>query len=218
MVISLCGQKGGVGKTTVAVALIGELLERGRRVLSVDADPQGSLRTWGAVATEGGHPTPTMVSMDATMHHPGQLDALAAGYDVTIIDCPPRLGDVQRSALMISDLAILPCGPSAMDAWAITESVETVRSAQVLRPKLRAVVLITRVLSRTALGRGARDVLAGTGLEVLRAELGSRVAYMEAPAAGLGIAQYDHEAAGAEVRALVDELVGMPIERVEVLQ
>lgn len=208
MLIALCGQKGGSGKTTAAIAVAAELLARGKRVLLVDADPQGTARTWADVAAEAGRPVPTVVVMGAKMHLPGQLDALAANYDFTVIDCPPRHGDVQRSALMIADLAILPCGPAAVDVWAMTEPVEIIGEARKIRPDLRVFALVTRKVSRAAIGAAARGNLGSLGLPVLKTELGFRIAYQEAPAAGLGIAQYaPRSAAAIEVRALVNELL-----------
>ena len=208
MLIALWGQKGGSGKTTAAIAIAAELLARGKRVLLVDADPQGTARTWADVAAEAKRPTPTVVAMGAKMHLPGQLDALAGSYDFTVIDCPPRHGDVQRSALMIADLAILPCGPAAVDVWAMTEPVEIIREARKLRQDLRVFALVTRRVSRAAIGAAARQALEALGLAVLRSELGFRIAYQEAPAAGLGIAQYaPRSSAALEVRSLVDELL-----------
>ncbi len=216
MITALCGQKGGSGKTTAAIAITGELLARGARVLLVDADTQGSARTWGDVAAEHGHPAPTIVVMGSTMHLPGQLDAIAPHYDHVLIDCPPRLDDVQRSALMVADLAVMPCGPSAVDAWAMAASVQVVQRAQSVRPELRVVALITRKIAHTVIGAGARDALAQTGLRVLGAELHARVAYQEAPAFGLGIAQHaPRDPAAAEVRALVDELLREGITHVQ---
>lgn len=208
MLIALCGQKGGSGKTTAAIAIAAELLARGKRVLLVDADPQGTARTWADVAAEAGRPVPTVVVMGAKMHLPGQLDSLAVNYDFTVIDCPPRHGDVQRSALMIADLAILPCGPAAVDVWAMTEPVEIIGEARKIRPDLRVFALVTRKVSRAAIGAAARENLGSLGLPVLKTELGFRIAYQEAPAAGLGIAQYaPRSAAALEVRTLVNELL-----------
>ena len=102
MIISLIGQKGGVGKSTLATCLAAEYHLRGASTLLVDADPQGSVRTWGDVAAEAGHAGPTIVSMGSGLHKPEQLPAIARNFDVTVIDCPPRLGDIQRAAMMVS--------------------------------------------------------------------------------------------------------------------
>ena len=207
-IIALCGQKGGSGKTTAATSIAGELVDRGLEVLLIDADPQGSATTWGNVAYELGNAKPDMISTEGRRITPAFFDQLAAPYEMTVIDCPPRHDAIQRAALMACDLAVLPCGPSTWDAWAMTESVELVTEAQALRPELIAYALITRRIAGTNIGAEARKVIRQAGLPVLRSELGLRVAYQEAPAAGLGAAQYaPNDAAGAEVRALVTELL-----------
>ncbi|HWO11585.1 MAG TPA: ParA family partition ATPase [Polyangiaceae bacterium] len=206
MIVTLMGQKGGVGKSTTAICLGMAAFQRGHGTLLVDADPQGTLRTWSEVAAENQQAAPTVVAMGASMHRPGQLDVIAKNYEYTFIDCPPRHGEVQRSALMISDLAILPCGPSASDVWALTSSLELVESARSLRESLRACIVITRKQPRTSLGRDARSVLESSGLTVLSSELLYRVAYQEALAAGTGVTGRRRDAAASEVQRLFEEV------------
>jgi chromosome partitioning protein len=212
-IVALAGQKGGSGKSTLAINLAAEMLARGLRVLLVDADPQGTARTWGAIANEAGHASPTVVSMGSDLWKPHQLPKLAESFDVAVVDCPPRHAEVQRAALMVANLALLPCGPSASDAWALAESVELVTAAQRARPELVAATVVTRKVANTSIGKAARESMAVSGLPMLKAELGFRVAYQEAPAAGLGVAQYAPSSEAAdEVRALtgeVLELLGM---------
>lgn len=212
MIVAVTGQKGGVGKSTTAICLAVCAMQRGQRVLLVDADPQGTVRTWGDVAAELGRPAPTIVAMGATMHRSGQLAALAKEFDLTIVDCPPRHGDVQRSALMVADVALLPCGPSAADAWALSGTLDVIGEARALRDDLRACILITRKQGRTALAKQARKVLSSSGLHVLETELASRVAYQEAIAEGRGVTDVraskaaDKGAASLEIGSLLEEL------------
>ncbi len=208
MIVALTGQKGGVGKSTVAVNLAAEALGRGMKVLLVDADPQATARTWGSVAADQGHSIPTLVAMGTEMHRPDQLAQLAHGYDLVVIDCPARVDAVQRSALLVADLALLPCGPSAPDAWALAASLVTLEEARQFRPHLDAAVVVTRKQKGTALGKGAREVLEQTGLPLLRTELGYRVAYQEAMAAGLSVSAYAPSSeASREARNLLDDVL-----------
>lgn len=209
-VIAFVGQKGGTGKSTLAIATACELLERGQRVLLIDADPQGSSRVFADVAQEQGRPVPTVVAMGAGLHRPDQLPALAGAYDVAVIDCPPSTGPVQRSALMAADLAVIPAGASPVEVWALGGTIAMVREAQELREDLRVALVVNRKDARSVLGRSGRASLEATGLPVLATEVALRVAFAEAPAAGQGVTVYapGSEAAG-EVRGLVDEILGI---------
>jgi chromosome partitioning protein len=208
MIIALCAQKGGTGKSTLCINLAAEGVARGHSVLLVDADRQATCRTWGAVASEHGHPLPTIVAMDANMHRPGQLDRIAKGHHLVLIDTPARIGEVPASALMMADLALLPCTPSGADTWALAETLELVAKAQTFRPQLRTAIVINRKQGRTALGQGVRKALADTGVPILRTEIGQRIAFQEALHAGLGVTRYEPRgSAAAEICALWNEIL-----------
>lgn len=214
MILALAGQKGGAGKSTLAVCLAVEALARGQRVLLVDADPQGTARTWAEVAVEAEQPTPTAITMGASMHRDGQLRALAPAYDLVVVDCPPRHGEIQRAALMVADRVLIPCGPSGPEVWSLGDTLQLVAEARGLRPELPAHLVLTKVQPRTAVGAGARTALEGTGLPVLDARCGFRVAYQEALVCGQGVTTYEPEGAAArEVRNLFTELFGAPERR-----
>lgn len=212
MIISLIGQKGGVGKSTLATCLAAEYHLRGATTLLVDADPQGSVRTWGDVAAEAGQAGPTIVSMGSGLHKPDQLPALAQNFDVTVIDCPPRLGDIQRAAMMVSNLAVLPCGPQPSEVWALAATLEIVEEARMLRPDLVAAIVVTR-RRHTSLGRTIRESLTATGLPVLRSALGLRSDFEEAMGSGMGVTSYAPNGKAAdEVRDVLRELEELALE------
>lgn len=203
MIIACVSVKGGAGKSTLATNLSAEYMRQGRRVLLVDADPQGTSRVWSEVATENGHPSPTVVAMGKEMHRSGQLDQLAPNYDVTIIDCPGRDGAVVRSALMIAEVVLIPCGASPADAWALQQSLEVIDEARTIRANLQARVVITRRRA-TSIGRGARGDLSAAGVPLLGAELAERVAYQYAMGEGRGVTTMQgHPEAAREIQALV---------------
>ncbi len=207
MIIAITGQKGGSGKSTMAISLACEWRARGKRVLLVDADPQGSCRAWGEVAAQQSKAAPTVISMGAGMHRPDQLPALADAYDVTLIDCPPRLDEVQRAALLVADLAIFPCSPSAMESWALPATIDYFEKARMIRPNLSGAILITRKVPRTSIAEQARELLQHASVPIFRSEICHRIVYQQAPASGSGVTDYaPTSAAAAEVRSLAGEI------------
>jgi chromosome partitioning protein len=212
-VISVVALKGGVGKTTIALSLAAEFRVRGFSVLLADADPQGSSLAWGSAATDTAKakiPSPTVVGVRDGFYRPDQLPKLAASYDWTIIDTPPHAGPILRASLAVADLAILPCGPGALDAWALGDTVKIIEEARRARPGLKAVIVLNRVQKRTAIGLGAREALTDAGIPATAAWLGFRVTFAEAVAAGLGPTTYQPKGPAAdEVRALCDETMAL---------
>lgn len=207
MIVAFSGQKGGGTKSTTAICVACEAHHRGLRVLLVDSDPQGTSRAFHGAATDAGHEVPSVVAMGATMHK--ELPKLAKDYEIVIIDTPPRHNEIQRSALLAADTVILPCGGSASEAWALLGSLKLIEEAKKVRPELDARILLARVKATTALGRGAREVLAGMGVPIMKAELRDRVVYQEAIGAGQGVTTYAPRSdAAEEVRTLMNEILG----------
>jgi len=205
MIIAIAGQKGGSGKSTLAVHLAAEWSARGKRVLLVDADVQGTSLTWSEVADENGNEPPDTVAVGDNLRR--VVPALASAYDVTVIDCPGRRESKrQLGALLCADIAVLPCGPSTPDVWALAESVEMVVEVQELRPRLRACIVVNR-LGNDGESRAALDALAALPIPLSTTHLGRRVAFSEALAAGRGVTvDQPKSIAAAELSQLADEL------------
>ena len=112
MIISVLNQKGGVGKTTLAIHISHALVLKGYSVLLVDADPQGSARDWAAARSD--KPPFPVVGLDRpTIHR--DLPALVKDFDHVVIDGPPRVSDLARSAIIAADLVVIPIQPSPYD-------------------------------------------------------------------------------------------------------
>ena len=176
MIISFLNQKGGVGKTTLAIHVADALSRRQKRVLLVDADPQGSALDWAAARQ--GEPLFPVAGLPRPSIHK-ELPALAKGFDVVIIDGPPRVYDVARSAIMASDLVLVPVQPSPYDVWAAKEIIDLMGEAMVFKPDLKSAFAINRKIVNTALGRDVVDALADYPIPVLRSAICQRVALAE---------------------------------------
>lgn len=205
MIVSLAGQKGGSGKTTTAICIADELHCRDRKTLLVDTDPQATARTWADVAAERETDGPAVIGMGPGFHE--ELETIADGYDDIVIDCPPGHSEIQRAAMMVSDVTIIPSGPGLTDLWSLAETIDLAKKATTVRPALTAAIMLTRRDARTNISERAQEVLEEAELPVFDTSLGSRVAYQECPSEGVGVTRYRPSGTAAdEVRALVDEI------------
>lgn len=178
-IITVANQKGGAGKTTVAMQLAGTLGRQGHRVLVIDADPQGTAQRWAASAEEEDPFPAAVVGLSAAggkVHQEAKKHA--TDYDFLIIDCPPAVDSpVPQSALMISDLVIVPVVPSPADLWAAKGIQRLIENAQDFNESLRARLLLNMLQAQTSLGREAEDLLGEFGLGRMQTSLGLRQAY-----------------------------------------
>ncbi|MCJ2043482.1 ParA family protein [Methylobacterium sp. J-078] len=207
IVISVVQQKGGVGKTTLTVNLAGELKSRGSRVVVIDADPQGSAVAWSAPRKLGFEVLPQI--LDTGKLAPWIRSVLKQSADYVIIDTPSGLGPVFDAAIDISDLIIVPCGPSSLDLNAAR--VTFTRIADALRKdpglKVRVVTVPTRVEAQTPEGQHIASELEGFG-EVVGPPLSHDPYFVRAFTQGVSVrtAAPASNAAG-EIRGLTDFLL-----------
>ncbi len=195
LTIAVSSLKGGVGKSTIALNLATCLHRAGHRSIVVDTDPQGTCRMWAAKAAEVEHDGPPVVAMDGkTLRR--DLERITKGFDVAIIDCPPRMGAETRAAMLASDLVVMPVIPGAADVWALQETIAVLDEAKQYRDELRAVVVLNRA-DRTTLAKLALQALSELDVRVLDEVIKNRVAYGEATLAGLGVVDYAPESDAA---------------------
>ena len=206
-VIGFLNQKGGVGKTTLAVHVADGLARRKKRVLLVDADPQGAALDWAA--SRRGEPLFPVAGLPRKSIRK-ELPALAEGYDFVVIDGPPRVYDVAQAAVLASDLVLIPVQPSPYDVWAAKEIVDLIHEATGYKPKLKSAFVINRKIANTALGRDVTEALAEYPIPVLGAAISQRVAFAESAAQGLTVFEANQDKlASKEMKNLIDEILEM---------
>lgn len=206
MIIALLNQKGGVGKTTLAVHLAAGLSAKGRTLL-LDADPQGSAVMWSS-QREDAPPFTVTALAKPTIHR--DIGQIAHGYDHVVIDGPPRASDLARSVIMAADFVLIPVQPSPYDLWAAQETVELIQEAMTFKPDLKAAFVMNRKAVNTAISKSAKEALGDLPFPVLTAEIAQRVIFAESATTGQTVLERDPKGAAArEVNQFIRELEGM---------
>lgn len=226
IVIAVANQKGGCGKTTISMSLAGALGRAGYKVLLVDADPQGSAMQWRNNSEESGLPFDIQPFPYPTLHK--ELPKQYQGrYEIVVIDCPPggvgkgeakyKSDDITRSALLASQVLIMPVRPTPLDYHASSTMLPLLRDIAFLRGNDAPRVFLAingKPPGRTRLGseaqRAAAEIFTVDGLSVhiLKSELCARQAFAEAPLAGQTVVDFDpNSKAAEEVQNLTEEML-----------
>jgi chromosome partitioning protein len=206
MIISVLNQKGGVGKTTLAVHIATALAQKGNRVLLVDADQQGSALDWSASRNGNSQPLFPVIGLPKKSLH-RELPALAEDYKYVVIDGPPRVNEVARSAILASDLVLIPVQPSPYDVWAAKEIVDLLSEVTTFNEKVKSAFVINRKIVNTAIGRDVTEALSGYPIPVLNAQICQRVPFAETAGSGQTVLEVDPESLAAkEIQMLVTEM------------
>lgn len=204
-VIALVGNKGGAGKTTLAVNLATTLVEAGSTAI-LDADPQGSALQWKGIAGPGSSPDVFAAADDLE----GVLEHNAGRYDHIVIDCPPSVHAPQTHvALQASDIALIPVQPSPLDLWATVHIEHAVERARETNPRIRALLVINQLEPRTRLSRLMREALAELELSAAETAIRRRAVYRISVLEGKSVLDMGRvgAAAAGEIRNLIREVV-----------
>lgn len=204
MIISLVNQKGGTGKTTIALNLAYCIAEKGYKTLLIDADPQGSSLQWQAISNNKAF---TVVRHPKANFHKN-LQKVTGLYKMVVIDAPPGTGSISKSILLCTNLAIVPVGPSPLDLWSSKDIITLIRESRMQNRKLRGKLLISKKIVGTTVGRGIRGALKKYRMGVFDTEICERVAYIKAMIEGLSVVENEPNSEAAnEIRSLTAELI-----------
>jgi chromosome partitioning protein len=203
-IIALLNEKGGTGKSTVASNLATALHRQGRRVVLVDADPQGTSRDWRAASPDNAN-LPPVVAIDRAQMLANSLGSLSA--DIVIIDAPAKAEQMAAAIVRVSHVALLVIQPSGADVWASAAAVKLIQARRDAGGDIDAAFLVNRTSGTTKLSKLIKDGSWNEyGIEQLTATIGNRVAFAQALTDGVSVFDLADATAKSEILAIITEL------------
>ena len=204
-IITIAQQKGGAGKTTLAVHLALSWAAAGKRVALIDIDPQASLSTWFRVRHERRSAAEAAIAAVAVggWRVAAEVERQAKSHDVVLIDSPPHAETEARVAVRAAELVLVPVQPSPMDFWATKPTLDLARAE-----KVPALLVLNRVPARAKLTGAMLEAYQALDVPLAETRIGNRVALAAALNEGQGILEYDPAStAAAEITALAAEVL-----------
>lgn len=210
-VVTVFNQKGGCGKTTITIQLAGTIALRGFKTLVVDMDEQSTATRWASQAPDEepfAAATMNLAAMGGKVHR--EIRNHLENYDFIFIDCPPAaLSPAPSSAMLISDLAIIPIVPAPADMWASVAAKKLALTAQATNEQLQIRMLPNMVQKNTNLAKDTLEVLGeDEDIPLMKNWIGSRSAFRECQLTGSTVHKLGKSSAATkEVDKLTDEVL-----------
>ena len=189
-VISILGQKGGSGKTTLTLSLAVAAYKANKSVAVVDLDPQASACKWG----DRRNADPVIISVQPARLRNVLATARENGADLVFIDTPARLEQSAIAAAEAADLILIPCRPTIKDTETIEATISLIRAAQT---KAKLAVVLNGVPPRGAQREQAEDAIRSMTIPVYPFVLSNRVAFTHADVLGLSAQEYEPSGEGS---------------------
>lgn len=199
-IIAVMSQKGGAGKTTLAVHLAVEAHRRKLSVEIIDTDPQQSAGVWSRA--RGGE-SPIVTHIQPTRLGPALDQRASAGIELVIVDTAPHAGPDAVDVAKLASRVLIPVRPGVFDLAAARQTIEIVREAGV-----DSMLVLSACPHRAPEVPMAREALALSGLSVAETQIVDRRSFSRAIQTGRAVSEFEPDGkASEEIRALLDEVL-----------
>lgn len=203
-IIALLNEKGGTGKSTIATNMATALHRAGKRVVLIDADPQGTARDWRAASPEGAD-LPPVIAIDRAQMLASSLAGVSA--DIAIVDSPAKAESMAAAIVRVAHVAILVIQPSGADVWASAAAVRLIQARKDAGGTIDAAFLVNRVSGQTKMSKAITDGDWNEyGIDQLSSTVGNRVVFAEALTNGMSVVDLPDAAAKQEIYNVIEEL------------
>ena len=207
-IIGIIQVKGGAGRSTIATNLAGMMAAK-KRVALIDCDmPQATSASWYSIRKANNkHGSLTIATAADHTQLIAEIERLNADHDIIIIDAPPRIAEITRVALILSNICIVPLGASLADIWATSDLLATIDLAKEHKPNVDVRILWNKFRPSTKSAKDlSLEVKEQLKLKELGTKLGYRVAYSDAFGEGLTVTEWTDKTARDEMLMLGVEL------------
>lgn len=195
-VITVAHQKGGVGKTTLALNLA-YCFKDNLKVALLDSDPQGSALGLREVVEGIEFVSYEQIKKRQTLP-----------YDIIIIDTPPYLTTTLPEFFEFSDFILVPTKAGVLDAMAIRATITLLKQAQQKRPKLKAGIVLNMIKNRTSFTEDIKEILVKYDTPIFQTHVSDRISYARSPLYG-GVFGTEDSKAQDEILNLAGEIIEM---------
>lgn len=203
-IVSFLNEKGGTGKSTIASNVATALHRQGKKVVLIDADPQGTSRDWRSASPENAD-LPPVVAIDRPQMLSNSLSSLSA--EIAIIDAPAKAEAMAAAIVRVSHIALLVIQPSGADVWASAAAVKMIQARRDAGGEIDAAFLINRTSGSTKLSKLIKDGSWNEyGIDQLTATIGNRIAFAQALTDGVSVFDLTDATAKAEILAIITEM------------
>tara|TARA_Y100000588_G_scaffold372965_1_gene446214 strand:- start:1163 stop:1804 length:642 start_codon:yes stop_codon:yes gene_type:complete len=204
-VITISQQKGGTGKTTLAVHLALAFIKfHNFKVAIVDTDPQGSLGKWFMVRSEKKIPNDNLTFKTASLWGAQyESKTLKKDHDIVIIDTPPKIESDARPSIEASDLVLIPMTPSHVDFWATEGIIEIAKKA-----KKKIMIQVNRANQRSKMVIKTNEYIKSINVPAVETIIGHRQIYASSMGEGKTAMEKQKKGKAAEeIKKLSEQLL-----------